>query len=137
MGQHGANQSGREHAEQVRRQDDEEYLEQVEVALWVGQHAADGTGLDAGRDRAALIGSIVFAIGVAVPVDAPFGTLRIALCLGAFRRRQRAIRIVGDAAMLLLAPGPAFDLLAGRQRTTSVYTAALQRRADGDDVTNC
>ena len=79
--------------------------------------------------------TIAFAGGVALPllVFALAGQ-RITERLGAFRRRQRAIRVVGGVAMALLAVALVFDLPAVLQRTIPDYTSALQHRAGGDDV---
>ena len=79
--------------------------------------------------------TIAFAIGVAVPLMV-FGLAgqRITERVGAFRRRQRAIRVFGGFAMVLLAVALVFDLPAALQRTIPDYTSALQHRAGGDDV---
>ena len=79
--------------------------------------------------------TIAFAIGVAVPLMVfALAGQRITERVGAFRRRQRAIRVFGGFAMVLLAVALVFDLPAALQRTIPDYTSALQHRAGGDDV---
>jgi cytochrome c biogenesis protein CcdA/thiol-disulfide isomerase/thioredoxin len=76
-----------------------------------------------------------FSVGVAVPllIFALAGK-RITQRVGAFRRRQRGIRIAGGVAMILLAVALVFDVPAALQRTIPDYTASLQKRVGDTDV---
>jgi cytochrome c biogenesis protein CcdA/thiol-disulfide isomerase/thioredoxin len=78
--------------------------------------------------------TVSFAIGTAVPllVFALAGQ-RVAQRIGAFRRRQRQIRVAGGIVMLVFAPAIAFDLPATLQRIVPDYTSALQDKVAGSE----
>ena len=79
--------------------------------------------------------TVAFALGVAVPLMVfALAGQRITERVSAFRRRQRAIRIAGGVAMVLLAVALVFDLPGALQRAIPDYTASLQHRAGGDDA---
>ncbi|OBI53883.1 cytochrome c biogenesis protein DipZ [Mycobacterium sp. E787] len=75
-----------------------------------------------------LVLTAAFAIGAALPllVFALAGR-RVAERVGAFRRRQRGIRVAGGIAMILLAVALVFNLPAALQRAVPDYSAALQK----------
>jgi cytochrome c biogenesis protein CcdA len=78
---------------------------------------------------------VAFAVGVAMRLMVfALAGQRIKERVGAFRRHQRGIRIVGGVAMILLAVALAFDVPAALQRTIPDYSAALQNRVGGADV---
>ncbi|MDT5008569.1 MAG: hypothetical protein QOH57_186 [Mycobacterium sp.] len=79
--------------------------------------------------------TVAFSVGVAVPllIFALAGK-RITERVGAFRRRQRGIRIAGGVAMILLAVALVFDVPAALQRTVPDYTASLQKGVEDNDV---
>lgn len=72
--------------------------------------------------------TVSFALGVAVPllVFALAGS-GVARRLRGFRKRERAIRITGGAALIALAVGLAFDVPQALQRLLPDYTAELQQ----------
>ena len=76
--------------------------------------------------------TLAFAIGTAIPllVFALAGQ-RVAERVGAFRRHQRRIRIVGGAVMLAFAVAIAFNLPATLQRIVPDYTSSLQDKVGG------
>jgi cytochrome c biogenesis protein CcdA/thiol-disulfide isomerase/thioredoxin len=78
--------------------------------------------------------TVSFAIGTAVPllVFALAGQ-RVSQRIGAFRSRQRQIRIVGGAVMLVFAIAIAFNLPATLQRIVPDYSSALQDKVAGPD----
>ena len=78
--------------------------------------------------RATLVLTATFAIGTALPllVFALAGR-RVAGRVGAFRRRQRIIQIVGGITMIVLAVALVFNLPAMLQRAVPDYTAAMQK----------
>jgi len=78
--------------------------------------------------------TVSFAIGTAIPllVFALAGQ-RVAERVGAFRRRQRQIRIAGGVVMLAFAVAIAFNLPATLQRIVPDYTSALQDKVGGSD----
>ena len=79
--------------------------------------------------------TVAFAIGVALPLMVfALAGQRIAERVSAFRRHQRAIRVAGGFAMVLLAVALVFDLPAALQRAIPDYTASLQHRAGGEDI---
>ncbi|MDT5093199.1 MAG: hypothetical protein QOH60_2562 [Mycobacterium sp.] len=79
--------------------------------------------------------TVAFAIGVAVPllIFALAGK-RITERVGAFRRRQRGIRIAGGITMILLAVALVLDVPAALQRSIPDYTASLQEHVGETDV---
>ena len=78
--------------------------------------------------------TVSFAIGTAVPllVFALAGQ-RVAQRIGAFRRRQRQIRVAGGIVMLVFAVAIAFNLPATLQRIVPDYTSTLQDKVGGSD----
>ncbi len=75
-----------------------------------------------------------FAVGTAVPLL--FFALaghRVAARVGAFRRRQRGIRVATGIVTILLAVALVFDLPAVLQRAVPDYTSALQSKVGGPD----
>jgi cytochrome c biogenesis protein CcdA/thiol-disulfide isomerase/thioredoxin len=78
--------------------------------------------------------TVSFAIGTAIPllVFALAGQ-RIAERVGAFRRRQRQVRIAGGVVMLAFAVAIALNVPATLQRLVPDYTSALQNRVGGSD----
>jgi cytochrome c biogenesis protein CcdA/thiol-disulfide isomerase/thioredoxin len=85
-----------------------------------------------GVDTIAL--AVSFAIGTAVPLLMfALAGQRIAQRVGAFRSRQRQIRIAGGIVMLVFAIVIAFNLPATLQRIVPDYTRALQDRVGGSD----
>ena len=71
--------------------------------------------------------TMAFAVGAALPllVFALAGR-RVAERIGAFRRRQRQIRVAGGIVMIIFAVALAFDLPAAIQRAIPDYTSSLQ-----------
>ena len=82
-----------------------------------------------------LVLTATFAVGTAIPllIFALAGR-RVAERVAAFRRRQRAIRIAGGVAMIVLAAALVFNLPAMLQRAVPDYTAAMQRRIGADEL---
>ncbi|MDT5300641.1 MAG: hypothetical protein QOG79_3883, partial [Mycobacterium sp.] len=78
--------------------------------------------------------TVSFAIGTALPllVFALAGQ-RVAQRIGAFRRRQRQIRVAGGVVMLVFAVAIAFNLPATLQRIVPDYTSALQDKVGGSE----
>ena len=78
--------------------------------------------------------TVSFAIGTAIPllVFALAGQ-RISERVGAFRRRQRQIRIAGGIVMLAFAVAIALNVPAALQRIVPDYTSSLQDRVGGSD----
>ncbi|WP_319434546.1 cytochrome c biogenesis protein DipZ [Mycobacterium sp. RTGN5] len=78
--------------------------------------------------------TVSFAIGTAIPllVFALAGQ-RISERVGAFRRRQRQVRIAGGVVMLAFAVAIALNVPATLQRLVPDYTSALQNRVGGSD----
>jgi cytochrome c biogenesis protein CcdA/thiol-disulfide isomerase/thioredoxin len=78
--------------------------------------------------------TVSFAIGTAIPllVFALAGQ-RVAERIGAFRRRQRQVRIAGGIVMLVFAIAIAFNLPATLQRLVPDYTSALGDKVAGSD----
>ncbi|MCV7229431.1 cytochrome c biogenesis protein DipZ [Mycolicibacterium komossense] len=73
-----------------------------------------------------------FAIGTAIPLLAfALAGQRISERVGAFRRRQRQIRVVGGIVMLAFAMAIALNVPAALQRMVPDYTSALQDRVGG------
>ncbi|MGB8406883.1 MAG: cytochrome c biogenesis protein DipZ [Mycobacterium sp.] len=71
--------------------------------------------------------TLSFAVGTALPLLAfALAGNRLAERVGAFRRRQRAIRIAAGVVTMLLAVGLVFNLPAAVQRAIPDYTHALQ-----------
>ena len=81
---------------------------------------------------ATIVLTVSFAIGTAIPllVFALAGQ-RVAERVGAFRRHQRRIRIVGGVVMLAFAVAIAFNLPATLQRIVPDYTSSLQDKVGG------
>jgi cytochrome c biogenesis protein CcdA/thiol-disulfide isomerase/thioredoxin len=76
--------------------------------------------------------TVSFAIGTAVPLLMfALAGQRVAQRIGAFRRRQRPIRVAGGVVMLIFAVAIAFDLPATLQRVVPDYTSALQDKVGG------
>ncbi len=77
--------------------------------------------------------TLAFAVGTAVPLlcFAVAGE-RIAHRVSAFRRRQRAIRMVAGIVTILLAVALVFNLPAALQRALPDYTASLQGKLADD-----
>jgi cytochrome c biogenesis protein CcdA/thiol-disulfide isomerase/thioredoxin len=78
--------------------------------------------------------TVSFAIGTAIPllIFALAGQ-RISERVGAFRRRQRQVRIAGGVVMLAFAVAIALNVPAALQRLVPDYTGALQDRVGGSD----
>lgn len=75
-----------------------------------------------------------FAIGAALPLlFFALAGQRIAQRVGAFRRRQREIRIGAGIVTILLAVALVFDLPAVLQRAIPDYTSSLQERVGGSE----
>ncbi len=84
---------------------------------------------------ATLMLTATFAIGTALPLLAfALAGRRIAERVAAFRRRQRAVRVAGGIAMILLAAALVFNLPAVLQRAVPDYTAAMQKRLGANDI---
>lgn len=80
--------------------------------------------------------TIAFGIGVAVPLAAfALAGQQITNRIGAFRRRQRGIRVAGGVTMVMLSVALALDLPATLQRAIPDYTAALQHRGETGEIT--
>jgi cytochrome c biogenesis protein CcdA/thiol-disulfide isomerase/thioredoxin len=78
--------------------------------------------------------TVSFAIGTAIPllVFALAGQ-RISERVGAFRRRQRQVRIAGGIVMLAFAIAIALNVPATLQRVIPDYTSSLQDKVGGSD----
>lgn len=80
-----------------------------------------------GSDTVAL--TLSFALGTAIPLLAfALAGRRVTERVGAFRRRQRGIRVAAGAVTILLAIGLVFDLPAVIQRAIPDYTHGLQEK---------
>ena len=80
--------------------------------------------------------TLSFAVGAALPllVFALAGQ-RVAQRVGAFRRRQRQVRIVGGVVMIVFAVALVFNVPAALQRAMPDYTSALQDKVgDVDEI---
>ena len=85
-----------------------------------------------GADIIAL--TLSFAIGAALPLlFFALAGRRVTERVAAFRRRQRAIRVVAGVVTIGLAVALVFNLPAVLQRTIPDYTAALQDRVGGEE----
>jgi thiol-disulfide isomerase/thioredoxin len=78
--------------------------------------------------------TVSFAIGTAIPllVFALAGQ-RVTERVGAFRRRQRSIRVVGGVVMICFAVAITLNLPAALQRIIPDYTSPLQDKVAGSD----
>jgi cytochrome c biogenesis protein CcdA/thiol-disulfide isomerase/thioredoxin len=75
-----------------------------------------------------------FAVGAALPLlFFALAGRRVAERVGAFRRRQREIRIAAGIVTILLAVALVFDLPAALQRAIPDYTGVLQQKVGGED----
>ncbi len=84
---------------------------------------------------ATVVLTATFAIGTALPLLAfALAGRRVAERVAAFRRRQRAVQVVGGIAMIVLAVALVFNLPAMLQRAVPDYTAAMQNRLGGNDI---
>lgn len=78
--------------------------------------------------------TISFAIGAALPLlFFALAGRRVAERVGAFRRHQRRIRLIGGIVMLVFALTLVFDLPARLQRAIPDYTGVLQDRVVASD----
>lgn len=85
-----------------------------------------------GLDTAAL--TISFAIGAALPLlFFALAGQRVAERVGAFRRHQRRIRVVGGVVILAFAVALVFNLPATLQRAIPDYTSTLQDKVVSSD----
>jgi cytochrome c biogenesis protein CcdA/thiol-disulfide isomerase/thioredoxin len=93
---------------------------------------AGGTG---SVGLATIVLTATFAVGAALPllVFALAGR-GVAERVSAFRRRQRAIQIVGGITMIVLAVALVFNLPAMLQRAVPDYTAAMQKGIPAGDI---
>ena len=84
---------------------------------------------------ATLVLTATFAVGTALPllVFALAGR-RVAERVTAFRRRRRAIQIVGGITMIVLAVALVFNLPDVLQRAVPDYTAAMQKGIGANDI---
>ena len=82
-----------------------------------------------------LILTATFAIGTALPllVFALAGR-GVAERVGAFRRRQRTIQVIGGITMIVLAVALVFNLPAMLQRAVPDYTASMQKAIGANDI---
>ena len=82
-----------------------------------------------------LILTATFAIGTALPllVFALAGR-GVAERVGAFRRRQRAIQVIGGITMIVLAVALVFNLPATLQRAVPDYTTAMQKAVGANEI---
>jgi cytochrome c biogenesis protein CcdA/thiol-disulfide isomerase/thioredoxin len=77
--------------------------------------------------------TVAFALGTAVPLlFFALAGQRVTQRVGAFRRRQRAIRITAGVVTLLLAVALVFNLPAALQRAIPDYTSSLQNKLGSD-----
>ena len=93
---------------------------------------AGGTG---SVGLATIVLTATFAVGAALPllVFALAGR-GVAERVSAFRRRQRAIQIVGGITMIVLAVALVFNLPAMLQRAVPDYTAAMQKGVPAGEI---
>ncbi|WP_297848300.1 cytochrome c biogenesis protein DipZ [Mycobacterium sp.] len=83
----------------------------------------------------ALVLTATFALGNALPLLAfALAGRRVAERVAAFRRRQRAIRIAGGIAMIVLAVALVFNLPAMLQRAVPDYTTAMQNTLGANQI---
>jgi cytochrome c biogenesis protein CcdA/thiol-disulfide isomerase/thioredoxin len=82
-----------------------------------------------------LILTATFAFGTALPllVFALAGR-GVAERVGAFRRRQRTIQVIGGITMIILAVALVFNLPAMLQRAVPDYTAAMQKTVGANEI---
>lgn len=86
-----------------------------------------------GVNTVVLTGS--FAVGAALPLlFFALAGRRVAKRVGAFRHRQRQIRVAAGIVTILLAVALVFDVPAILQRAVPDYTRALQQKVGGDDT---
>jgi cytochrome c biogenesis protein CcdA/thiol-disulfide isomerase/thioredoxin len=86
-----------------------------------------------GLDTVAL--TLSFAVGATLPLlFFALAGQRVAERVAAFRRRQRAIRIVGGVVTILLAVALVFNLPAVLQRAIPDYTGALQEQVGEEQL---
>jgi len=77
--------------------------------------------------------TLAFALGTAVPLlFFALAGQRVANRVGAFRRRQRQIRVTAGVVTLLLAVALVFNLPAALQRAIPDYTSSLQNKLGND-----
>jgi cytochrome c biogenesis protein CcdA/thiol-disulfide isomerase/thioredoxin len=93
----------------------------------------------AGATSAVGVNTIVltgsFAVGAALPLlFFALAGRRVAERVGAFRRRQREIRVAAGIVTICLAAALVFDVPAMLQRAVPDYTRALQHKIGGDDT---
>jgi cytochrome c biogenesis protein CcdA/thiol-disulfide isomerase/thioredoxin len=85
-----------------------------------------------GLDTVAL--TISFAIGAAIPLlFFALAGQRVAQRVGAFRRHQRRIRVIGGVVMLVFAVALVFNVPAKLQRAIPDYTGSLQDKVVASD----
>ncbi|MET0698839.1 MAG: cytochrome c biogenesis protein DipZ [Mycobacterium sp.] len=78
--------------------------------------------------------TVSFAIGTAIPLLAfAVAGQRVSERVGAFRRRQRQIRVAGGIVMLAFAVAIALNVPATLQRIIPDYTSSLQDQVGGSD----
>ncbi|WP_102143490.1 cytochrome c biogenesis protein DipZ [Mycobacterium hubeiense] len=78
--------------------------------------------------------TVSFAIGAALPLlFFALAGQRVAERVGAFRRHQRRIRVVGGVVMLVFAMALVFNVPAKVQRAIPDYTSGLQSRVVGSE----
>ncbi len=82
-----------------------------------------------------LILTATFAIGTALPLLAfALAGRGVAERVGAFRRRQRIVRVAGGITMIVLAVALVFNLPATLQRAVPDYTAAMQKAVGANKI---
>ncbi len=82
-----------------------------------------------------LVLTAAFAVGAALPLLAfALAGRRVAERVAAFRRRERAIRVAGGIAMILLAVALVFNLPAVLQRAVPDYTSAMQKGLGANQI---
>jgi thiol-disulfide isomerase/thioredoxin len=92
---------------------------------------AGATG-SVGLDTVAL--TLSFAVGAALPLlFFALAGQRVAARVGAFRRHQRRIRVIGGIVMLVFALALVFDVPAKLQRAIPDYTGSLQDKVVASD----
>jgi cytochrome c biogenesis protein CcdA/thiol-disulfide isomerase/thioredoxin len=79
--------------------------------------------------------TVAFAVGTAVPLlFFALAGQRVTERIGAFRRRQRGIRITAGVVTILLAAALVFNVPAVLQRAIPDYTSSLQNKFGGNGV---
>jgi cytochrome c biogenesis protein CcdA/thiol-disulfide isomerase/thioredoxin len=79
--------------------------------------------------------TVAFAVGTAVPLlFFALAGQRVTERIGAFRRRQRGIRITAGVVTILLATALVFNVPAVLQRAIPDYTSSLQNKFGGNGV---